>query len=205
LVRSLIGDPENYKNSDDLKIKIEAVKADLASKREEAQRLSEQIESDKQADRERKEKERARVVKSERSLREENEKLREALDKSLTANKSLMVQVYAEGRIANHPKSAKIRSLIESANPQNREGVDQILAQFRESGAVDPDALERTRARVRKATNGGHGPTPIEEETPARSSRNSSGSHYGELGVSLDELRSLSGMADNRGPVSNKR
>ena len=206
LVRSLMGDPKNYKNSDELKAKIESVRADLASKREESERLSEQIEAEKQAERERKDKERSRAVKAERTLREENEKLREALDKSLGANKTLMVQVYAEGRIANHPKAAKIRSLIESANPQNREGVDQILAQFRETGAVDPEALERTRARVRKATGGGIGPTPLDEEAPSRSSRNSSNSHYGELGVSLGELRVLSGMpGDNRSPVSNKR
>jgi len=202
LVRKLIGDPKVYKNSDELKSKIESVRTDLATKREKEEKLTEQIEAEKQNERDRKEKERARSLKAERSLREENEKLREALDKSVTANRQLMVQVYAEGRIANHPKAGKIRGLIESANPQDRKDVDAIIGSFRENAPTDPEQLEGVRARVRRITRGGIGPTPLEEEAPAKSQR--AGSHYGELGVSLSELRELSGMGESnsRGPVS---
>ena len=200
LVRKLIGDPKVYENSAELKTKIESVRTELAAKREREEKLQERLEADKQSEVERKEKERGRALKAERSLREENEKLREALDKTLEANKTLMVQVYTEGRLANHPKAAKIRSMIESSNPQTRKDVDSILSQFRESAPTDPEELEQVRARVRKATRGGIGPTPLEEEAPR--SRNGSGTHYGELGVSIDELRMLSGMGDNRGPVS---
>ncbi len=202
LVRKLIGDPKLYENSDALKTKLDAVKADLATKRESEEKLAEQIEADKAAERDRKEKERSRALKAERSLREENDQLRSALDKSLTANKQLMVQVYTEGRLANHPRAAKIRSLIESSNPQTRQDVDAILSQFRESAPSDPEALESVRARVRKVTKGGIGPSPLDEEKPRPSARGASTGHYGELGVSLDELRTLSGMGDNRGLVS---
>lgn len=201
LVRKLIGDVKRYENSEELKLKIESVRADLTNKRAEAAALSEQIEADKQAERERKEKERVRALKQEKTLREENEKLRGALRKSLQANEALGIQVYAEGRLANHPRASKIRSLIESSNPSTREEVDAILGEFREP-SQDPEALESVRARVRAATRGGIGPTAIEEETP-RGRR--SGGHYSELGVDIAELRMLSGMDDTGSPVSRNR
>jgi hypothetical protein len=194
LIRKLIGDVHNYKDSTDLKSKVESVRADLEKKRAKEEQLSEQLEAEKAVDHARKEKERSRAVKAERSLREENEKLRSALDKSLDANKQLMLNVYAESRLANHPKAAKIRPLIESANPQSRQDVDGILSQFREP-ARDAEDLEQVRSRVRAATRGGHGPTVMDEEQSPKS-RSGTG-HYGELGVSLGELRRLSGMGDN--------
>lgn len=195
LVRKLIGDVTNYKDSTELKSKIESVRVDLESKRAKEQKLSEQIESEKEADRLRKEKERSRAVKAERSLREENEQLRTALDKSLEATKQLTLQVYTEGRLSNHPKAAKIRSLIESANPQSRKEVEGIISQFREP-ARDTEDLELVRARVRQQTRGGQGPTAMDEETSPKS--RSGNSQYGQLGVSLDELRRLSGMGGGK-------
>lgn len=202
LVRKLIGDVKVYENSEALKSKIESVRTDLATKREREHKLSEQIESEKAADRERKERERARALKAEQSLREENEKLRTALDKSLEANKQLMVSVYTESRLTNHPKAAKIRSIIESSQPTTRQAVDSIIERFREA-PQDVEQLESVRARVRKATNGGIGPTALEEETAVESTNGSA--FFNGLGVSLTELKNLSGMHDNQPLLSKVR
>jgi hypothetical protein len=201
LMRKLLGsDMSIFKDSTELKSKIEAVRADLAEKRVASEQLSEQIEADKIATQERKDKERSRAIKSEHTLREENEKLREALDKSLEANKQLMLHNYTEGRLANHPRASKIRTLIESANPRNKQEVDGILTQFREP-VRDVEDLELTRARVRAVTRGGIGPTALDEEEQSPKTRSGKG-HYGELGVSIGELRRLSGMGDLSMPNS---
>lgn len=199
LIRKLLGDVKSYSTADELKSKVEAIRTDLEARRETEAKLTEQIEAEQEAERLRKEKERTRAVKAEQALREENDKLRVALDKSLDANKQLMLSVYTEGRLANHPKAAKIRPLIESANPQSREEIDGILGQFREA-TRDPEELEQVRARVRAVTRGGQGPTAIEEEQSS-TPRSRSG-HYGELGVNLGELRRLSGMGDLSTPNS---
>jgi hypothetical protein len=199
LIRKLLGDVKTYGDANELKSKVEAIRTDLEARRENEAKLTEQIEAEQEAERLRKERERARAVKSEQVLREENEKLRLALDKSLDANKQLMLQVYTEGRLANHPKAAHLRSLIESANPQSREEIDGLLGKFREAPR-DPEALEQVRARVRAVTRGGDGPTAIEEEQS--STPRSGNGHYGELGVNLGELRRLSGMGDLSTPNS---
>jgi hypothetical protein len=191
LIRTLMGDVTKFTNADELKSKLEAVRADMVSKREREAQLSEQVEREAQKQAERKEKERARVVQQEKALREENGQLRKALDQALEASKHMGVRVYAESRLANHPKASRIRALIESSNPETKKDVDAILQQFRES-AKDTDDLEATRARIRTATRGGHAPTPLDEE--ATSSDHNSPRHYAELGVSLGELRRLSGM-----------
>jgi Kyanoviridae head maturation protease len=193
LIRKLIGDVKLYKTSEDLKSKIEIVRADLAEKREKETKLAEQIEGEKQAERERKESERARAIKSEKVLREENEKLRTALEKSVAANKGMVVQLYAEGRLANHPKASRIRKLIEARSPETREEVDAILEEFREPASPDPEQQEAVRARIRKFTKGGQGPTALDEEfaTP------SNGSPYKALGVSVGQLRELAGLGEN--------
>lgn len=191
IIRNLIGDVTRYENANELKVKVEAVKSDMAVKSQTEQRLSEQLQRESEEEVARKEKERSRVIKHERVLREENEKLREALDKSLMANKELGLRVYTESRLSNHPKASKIRSLIESANIGSREDVDSIVSQFREP-VRDSDDLEAVRARVRKATSGGYGPTPMEEEDQSPRRRNSS--MYNELGVPLQELKRLSGF-----------
>lgn len=198
LIRKLIGDVTKYDGAQELKLKIESVRTDLESKRAESTALSEQIEADKRAERERKDKERVRALKQEKALREENEKLRSALRKSLEANKALGLQVYAESRLANHPKASKIRSLIESSNPGSREDVDSLIEQVREP-ARDPETLEAVRARVRAATRGGIGPTALDEEAPQ--GRRANG-HYTELGIDLEELKTLSGMS---GPATRNR
>jgi hypothetical protein len=195
LMRKLLGgDMSVYKDSKELKAKIEAVRVDLSGKRAAAEQLAEHAEAQVLAEQERKDKERSRALKSERVLREENDQLRNALDKSLEANKQLMLHNYTEGRLANHPRATKLRTLIESANPRNKQEVDGILSQFREP-ARDPEDLEQVRARVRSATRGGIGPTAMDEETANPKSRSGTG-HYGELGVSIGELRRLSGMGD---------
>lgn len=201
LMRKLLGsDMSVYKDSKELKAKIEAVRVDLSGKRAAAEQLAEHAEAQALAEQDRKDKERSRALKSERVLREENDQLRVALDKSLEANKQLMLHNYTEGRLANHPRATKLRTLIESANPRNKQEVDGILSQFREP-ARDPEDLEQVRARVRASTRGGIGPTAMDEEQANPKSRSGNG-HYGELGVSIGELRRLSGMGDAITPNS---
>lgn len=202
LIRKLVGDVTKYSNADELTQKVESVRADLEQKRAEAAALQEQLDSEKRAERERKDKERVRALKQEKTLREENEKLRLALEKATEANNLLGLKAYTESRIANHPRASKIRTLIESSNPQSRKEVDAIINEFREP-ARDSEALESVRARVRKATRGGFGPTPLEEEAPSR--EETGGGHYSQLGVSLSELRNLSGMSGTRSPSGRDR
>lgn len=195
LIRRLLGSMTAYEDSTSLKSALEAIRTDLAEKREEGLRLSEHIQAEEQKDLERKDRERVRALKQEKSLREENEKLRMALEKALQANEAMNLQVYAESRLANHPKAARIRPLIESANPSSRAAVDSLVSQFRDA-PQDTEQLEGVRARVRRLTQGGHGPTAIEEETSSRS--RSDGGVYSQLGVDISELRQLSGMSDFR-------
>ncbi len=176
---------------EELKSKLEAVRADMTTKREREVQLAEQLEVQTKERAARREQDRSRSVAQEKELREENAKLREALDQSLQASKLLGVRTYAESRLSNHPKAVAVRALIESSKPETREDVDAILSQFRES-VRDPDDLEKTRARVRSLTRGGIGPTPLDEE--AVSPDQNASRHYADLGVSLGELRRLSGM-----------
>lgn len=194
LIRRLIGDVTVYKSSDELKDKILAVREDLENKRAEAAKLSEQIEAEKRAEAERKEKERERAVQHEAALSEEVSQLRDALKKSMQANKQLSLVHYAEQRLRFHPKATQIRPLIESTLLESESQVDSILSKFREK-AEDADSLETVRARVRQHTQGGHGPTAIEEETPARP--RSENDVYAFLGTNLAELRNLAGMEDS--------
>lgn len=191
LIRRLMGDVSKFENASELKTKLEAVRTDMTSKREREVQLAEQLEEQTKERAARREQERSRSVAQEKELREENAKLREALDGALQASKVLGVRTYAESRLSNHPKAAAVRALIESSKPETREDVDSILAQFRES-VRDSDDLDKTRARVRSLTRGGIGPTPLDEETA--SPDQSVPRHYAELGVSLGELKRLSGM-----------
>lgn len=191
LIRKLIGDVTKYTSSEDLGVKVEEVRADLQSKRAEAASLAEQIEADKTAQRERKEKERVRAVEREKSLAEENEKLRTALSQSMEAADILKTKVYAEGRLVNHPKAAKIRPLIEASNSRSKEEVDSIIEKFREP-AKDAEALEGVRSRIRKATGGGLNTTPLDEERQSPLGRQNTS--YNNLGLSIDELRTITGL-----------
>lgn len=197
LIRDLIGDVTRYTSSKDLKETIVRVRTELVAKREEARKLKEQIEQEQIADQTRKEADRVRALKQEKALREENSQLRSALEKSVQANKEMGLQLYAEARLANHPKAGSIRPLIESAHAQTREEIDGIISQFREP-QLDGAEIESVRARVRSVTRGGFSSTPLEEESPAqRSTSFAPLAHLG-LGVDMADLKRLSGQGESR-------
>ena len=130
-----------------------------------------------------------RIHAAENALRDKNSELAEGLEEALMANKQLALQLYAEQRLANHPEAEKIRAVLEHTTLSSKEQVDDLLEQFREV-AKDPDDLSAVRDRVRSKLGGGR-----EHVTEARTRRSGrSGKSYNDLGVSLDELRSLSGL-----------
>lgn len=192
-VRRLLGDVKTFASAADLKDRLEAVQAELRTKRAAEAELAESANREEERNRERQARDYTRALAAEKSLSEENAKLRSALDKSLEANERLAVQVYAEGRMAHHPKASKIRSLIESAAPQSREAVDTIIGEFREA-TRDAESLEQTRARIRASTRGGFGPSAVDEETASPKAQKANDSIYQQLGVSSSELKRLAGM-----------
>lgn len=192
LLRNLVGDVTKYATSADLKTKLESVRGELAKRRAIEEKAKEKAEKLAEEARLSKERERDRAVAQESSLRDEVGQLQLALNKALEANKELGLQVYAESRLANHPKAAKLRTLIESSHPRTKEEVDALVENFREP-ARESDDLEKVRARVRAQVGGGFSPTNLDEEAPANGGRVPS--NYQGLGASVSELRQLAGIS----------
>jgi hypothetical protein len=180
VVIQALGDLHQFENAESLKSRVEGICAELQAQRTEAAKGAEAADKEKE-----------RVAAESRALQDNIAKLTEALEKSLEANKLLGIQVYAEQRLAQHPQAAKVRKLIEQAEPSTRSEVDDLLEAQREP-ALDADDLEETRNRVRAKLKGGKGSTPLNEEKPSTSSRGSA--DYNGLGVDLGTLRALSGM-----------
>ena len=202
LIRRLVGDVKVYENSDAIKTRIEAIKVELA-----------QQETEKQADVEAKAKEVAEakaassskhsaleskisqiegLVRKEQSKRE---RLEQQLEEAQQQNADLQKRLYAESRIASHPKASKLRPLVESA--RDVEAVDEILESAREPER-DEDELQNIRARVRsrmRVESRQDDEMPVVE---ARQARNKNGQDYLGLGMSLDALQRLSGIASKR-------
>jgi hypothetical protein len=183
VIRKMVGDVKAYSTSDDIKSKVEAIRAELARKTEEAAvetraAKKKAVESETVA------------VESAKVYESEIEKLQRALEDSLAVNKATALELYIERRLTNHPKAAKIRSIMESANPASTEEVDDVIENFREP-ARDPDVLENVRARVRAASRGGRESRALDEEVSVKQSRTAD---YNGTGVSLDEMRNLAGI-----------
>jgi hypothetical protein len=120
--------------------------------------------------------------------------LTEALDKSMQANEEMKTLLHAEQQLKNHPRAERIRRILESAKPRSQEDVDEVIENFREPDR-DPSELEAVRARVRRYTRGGRGPTAEEEEEPKKKPRAVlEESNYNQLGASLGELQQLAGI-----------
>jgi hypothetical protein len=180
LVRKLIGDMKKFGTAAELKLKVESVLSDLSAKAKAAEKLEED-----------KKKEIDRSVKVEKQTKAQMDQVTEALEKSLALNKELAIRLYAEKRLANHPKAATIRPVLESAAPRSEGEVDSILERFR-APVRQPEELDGVRSRVRRLTGGGQGPTALDEETPSRPA--AGGDDYNGLGVPLTELREMSGI-----------
>jgi hypothetical protein len=201
-IKKLIGNPKDYAKAEDIKTKIEAIRAELDNKREEQAAIEAKIREEvaKASAVGRAETERANAVVERAKLettkaREEAGQLKEALEKALEGQKHSALRLYAEKRLANHPKATKARLVLESAHPSSKAEVDEILNSYSQEPARDAEDLEKVRARVRNLTKGGHGSTTLDEETPAANSRsNRQQADFAGLGVSLTEMQRLSGI-----------
>lgn len=194
LIKKLVGDVKAYTKAEDIRVKIETIRAELDGKRKEQATLEANIRArvEKAAAAEQQVTQRAQAESKKAQV--EAEQLREALEKAVEGQKELAVRLYAEKRLANHPGAGKLRPLIESSHPSSKADVDEILNSFAHNPAKDPDTLEMVRSRVRKLTKGGTGSTALEEEAPAASTVARQGVDFAGLGVSLTDLQRLSGI-----------
>ena len=183
LIKQVMGDVKQYENADALKSKLASVREELAKKRADEAKVEEA-----------KVREVARARELARKMSEDYEEkietLTEAVEKLSTVNKALALRVYSEKKLQNHPRSAKIRSLIESAKPESKEEVDEIFENFAPAAPKDDDEAASVRSRIRSLTRGGSEGNPADEETPRRKQVQED---YNGLGVDLDELKRLSG------------
>jgi len=185
-IRKFVGDVKSFANVDELKSKVESIRKELTKKREETKAVDEAR--------------KAEILKATAAIEEGKKiaetraaKLEEALTKALTSEKGLALKLYAEQRLTNHPKAAKIRSLMENSEFSSKEDVDKLVDSFREK-ARDPDELEEVRARVRAVVKGGDEDSPLSEEKLSPPSRTADVGSYNGLGLSVGELKKLSGL-----------
>lgn len=184
-VRKLVGDVKQFERVDDLKAKVESVRGELARKRDEAKAVEDARRTEIEAAT-------AAVEEQKRAAEEKAAKLEEGLKKALLSEKQLALKLYIEQRLTNHPKAAKIRSLVEGRKFSSTEEIDEVIAGHREPER-DTDELEAVRARVRKQVGGGDEYVLDEEKTAPEKSRGRNGSYNG-LGMPIGELKKLSGL-----------
>jgi len=184
MIRKLVGDPSSCEKKEEVAERVESVRKDLA--KQEKSRVVE-------------EKRRAReahiAVEDRKALQRKKDLMEEALRKSVELNKAMAVRLHTEERLANHPKAKRLRSLIEAANPSSMQAVDQLIEGETLSPKRDADQLASIRARVRAATRGGQGPTPMDEELPPDPLQGKVEEDYNGLGISLAELRNNCGLS----------
>jgi hypothetical protein len=143
LIRNLIGDVKQFATSDELKARVQAVRDQLATKRaeetEQEQKIASAAEEIKSS---------AEALVSEANARAD--KAESAALKLAEANKDMALKLYTAKKLRNHPRSAKIRSLIESSSVHSTKDVDQIVEQYTEHDPHDLNEASDWRARVRK-------------------------------------------------------
>jgi len=202
-IRTLVGDLKSFESSDALKLRVTEVKAELDRKA-----AAKKAESDSKA------KEVVEARQTERKQRDAVESKLAAMEKKMSAEKALRLdmeddlieakrnakdmetRLYAEERLANHPKAGKLRTLVESARPTSRKAVDALVESEREV-VRDDDDLQSVRARIRGRMSGGSERVPAElsEDVPTpRTRRSSEGENWQGLGISLDRVRALAGI-----------
>jgi hypothetical protein len=184
LIKRVVGDVTKFENATELKAKLAGVREELSKKRE----TDKKVEETKV-----REVSRARTLAREATEKAEEkvEALSEAVEKLTAVNKAISLRLYVEKKLQSNPRSAKIRSLIESAKPDSKEEVDEIFENFSPAPPKDDDEAALVRSRIRSLTRGGSEGNPIDEETPRRSKMEED---YNGLGVDLGELKRLSGV-----------
>jgi hypothetical protein len=182
LLRKMVGDVKAYPKAEAIGAKLDSIREELTKRRE-----------TEAAEQQRRDREVAAVKAEEQKLQSKVDKLTEALEKSLSVNKELGLRVYTESLLANHPQAVKVRGLMESVNPQSKEDVDRVLAQYREPVRTQ-ESLDEVRARVRHTVGSGSvETTALNEEAPPTRSRVGTENWNG-LGVSLQKMQELAGI-----------
>lgn len=202
-IRRLVGDLKQVENSDALKARVAEVKAELdrkaAEKKAATEAKAKEVSEAKQAEKKVRDAVESKLSQIEKRMVAEQAK-REELEAELAAalreNKELSTRMYAEERLSNHPKAGKLRNLVESARPSSRSAVDALLESEREP-VRDSDDLQEVRARIRSRMKGGLEHTSsLSESAPAPKSRRQEPDNYHGLGMSIDQLKRLSGITD---------
>ena len=131
LIRNIIGDVKQFANSSELKARVEVIREQLAAKRVEDQEAEQKIAA--QAEEIQASAEALVVEATARADKAESVSVKLA-----EANKSMALKLYTAKKLRNHPRSAKIRSLVESSGVESTDDVDQIVEQYT---ADDPHDL----------------------------------------------------------------
>ncbi len=182
LIRNLIGDVTQFASSDELKARVEAVRSELSKQREEDAALEAQI-----AEQVGRANELARSVQEKAEEREG--KLREAVEKLMETNKQLAVELHTERKLRNHPRSKKIRSIVERSS-RSQEDVDDLIEDLSAPYPHDDEEAQSWRSRVRKHTGSRARENDALEEEVSRSPKKAP-----ELfGVPMNDLKTLSGI-----------
>lgn len=180
LVRNLIGDVTEFGSSAELKARLEAVRGELAIKREEHLKEQEALAAEAA-----KTQELIQIVQEEAQARVS--KLEEAVEKLAGANKDLALRLYTEKKLRGNTRSAKIRTLVENNSINSKEDVDELIEQYSASYAHDSDESGAFRAKVRKRLKSQTRESDaLEEASPVGD---------GLLhGIPMSEIQSLSGI-----------
>lgn len=178
-----IGDLAQYENAAALKTKLaEAREATTASRQAAAlrERTEQQVESARSAE----------VT----ALELRVSKLQEGLEKVLEINKELALKLHTEQRIAHHPEAPRLRRVVESAHPRDMNELDDLLEDVSRAPQRSQVQVESARGRARAAVSRfARTTTPLDEEAPQGEVERGDNDYNG-LGVSMRELRGLSGI-----------
>lgn len=200
-IRTLIGDVKVFESSDALKARVAEIKGEIAKqeadKKAAVEAKAAEVTESKKAEKAARSEMESRLAKIEKIVaneRKQREEMEAALAESLEENKALKTKLYAEQRLANHPKAKKLRTLVESARVEDDEDVDALLESEREPKR-DEDELQNIRARIRSRVRGS-AEEGAESITEARQVANGKAKKdYQGLGIDIDSLKRLSGIS----------
>lgn len=186
LIRKLIGDVKAYADSKELKARVEDIKTELQKKHDEDKAIEERIAKE--------------VTKAQQlaqaTAEEAGKKVKaaeSAAEKLAEANKAMALKLYAEKRLRNNPRSAKIRSLVERADPSTMDEVDQIIDEFATPEPHDDSEAEDLRSRIRRRVKS----QTVEHDAADEETRQVVTEDRQIHGVNVSELRRLSRIGDN--------
>ena len=143
LIRNLIGDVTEFNSSAELKARLEAVRGELAAKREEDAQAQQVLAAEAA-----KTQELISLVQEESAAKVAT--LEEAAEKLALANKELALRLYTEKQLRGNSRSAKIRSLIESSSVSSKDDVDTIIEQNSPDNPHDIEESGELRAKIRR-------------------------------------------------------